>query len=145
VIEMVDIGSSDLICKFPDTLSVADRSAILEDYGIATSYIELGLEVKLGCWQQLPWKCAGLGHSDASVRVETARAVLQLYDASIGDGYTPAMNHATTNKLLEAGSALRGHIESLAISGDMHEDLECAAAQLKFMPTAERAPVFQNW
>jgi hypothetical protein len=31
------------------------------------------------------------------------------------------------------------------MSGDVREDLECAAAQLKFMPTAERALfVFKN-
>lgn len=145
IADIAATGYEDLLASLPQNLSGADRLIILNDFGMARAYLELGLRLKFDCWRRLPWRLAGLAHPDHAIKVAIAAECLELYDASIRDGFHPTMHHPLTAKLLQPDwpdpdSGLRCDVEMFAMSGIMSERLSIEAAQLKLVPIAERAP-----
>ena len=137
--DIASMSCEEMIAAFPDNLSEQDRQAVIQDFGVARSYLELGLQLKFDCWSRLPWRLAALAHPSDAVRTSTARAVLDLFDQSARDGYQAKHHHPMTTKFLLPGCVLRAEVEALAASGVAGDNLIFEAARLKFIPIAERA------
>ena len=133
---------ADLARKVTE-LSEADRTFIFQEFGLAKSFLLLGLQVKFDCWNQLPWLLAGLGHWRAEARKSTARKAIEQFDASIARGLPIELHHPKAVSMLHV-AAMRKHVEACAVDGTVAAPLKLEASKLKFMPVAERAPPLRN-
>ena len=133
---------ADLARKVTE-LSDADRTFIFQEFGLAKSFLLLGLQVKFDCWNHLPWLLAGLGHWRAEARKSTARKAIEQFDASIARGLPVELHHPKAVSMLHV-AAMRKHVEACAVDGTVAAPLKLEASKLKFMPCAERAPPLRN-
>ena len=69
--------------KFPADLPDDARRAILHDFHVAKAYLEMGLEIKFGVWQKLPWKLAAMAYWDVTVKAAGARYCIELWESSM--------------------------------------------------------------
>ena len=138
--ELFEMSDADLMRKFPADLPDDDRRAILEDFHVAKAYLELGLEIKFGCWQKLPWKLAAMAYWDVTVKAAGARYCIELWESSMAAGYTEDMHHPLSIRFLSAGGRLIQSVTALATAGIVDPLLEMEIARLKFIPVVERAP-----
>ena len=133
-----EFTQADLARKLPHDLCESDKSTIFHDYSLARSYLQFGLELKLDCWKRLPWCLAALGHHSAEVRSRAARDALRQHEGSMLAGFRPEMHHPLTLRWLAPGT-LRDQVEACADGQPRGQELELAAAKLKFIPVVERA------
>ena len=49
------------------SLDAGERGTVLNDFGAARSYLQLGLQIKFAFWGKLPWKLCGIAHHDEAV------------------------------------------------------------------------------
>lgn len=90
--DIASMSCEDMMAAFPVDLE-EDRKALTQDFGVARSYLELGLRLKFDCWSCLPWRLAALAHPADAVKMSTARTVLDLFDQSVQDGYQAKHHH----------------------------------------------------
>jgi hypothetical protein len=109
------------------------------DFEHAQGCAQTILNVKLNCWDQLPWLLCGIAHANIDLARQTAARCLKLFDQ------TPAQNqnlhHPLAVAFLSPNFPIRSHIESFA-NGTTFQELGSEAQllidALRFIPVAER-------
>ena len=118
---------------------VPDRAWILADFEAAQQHLLFAFIMQTACWDHLPHKLCGIGHSDPDVARAQAAVCLRLWAGFSEEQQAAA--HPATKKVLLRGNELERQLR-LFVQGVALEDLQLLAefaARVRFIPLCEKS------
>ncbi|CAE7825398.1 SHE10 [Symbiodinium sp. CCMP2456] len=118
-------------------MDMEDIQEVLEDVSRATAAMQAYTAQKLQCWDVLPWKLCGVGHSNIAKSRQCAAACLELFRAS---PQQERLHHRVTWKYMREGCQTRAQLEAFIAGTPMCDlpELRVLVSELQFVPTVER-------
>eukprot|EP00971_Amphidinium_carterae_P095361 1886900-Amphidinium_carterae.2 len=131
-----------LLFQTPEMQALGEdmQQIVLDDVARARQHVVLMFHLKLGCWQQLPYICLGLGHADMEQARTMGKRALELYAAS--PDHALDEQHPLTLQLCSPGTELN-HEFLQFVTGT--SDLTNFPSLLSFAGKAKFVPISERW
>ncbi|CAE7374325.1 unnamed protein product [Symbiodinium sp. CCMP2592] len=120
-------------------LDAADKDKVIQDFEHGLSHIDMTVELKLGQWDDFPWKLCSLAVPCANQRRQAAATILEAFEKLPQEQH---YHHRITWRFLAPGSELEQQLRRLADDANVSlkdlPQLQYEIACLRFIPVVER-------